>query len=101
MAYTLDEQIIKVQLKNITVGSGLLYFSDFIKSIPKILINEDNKFKFKAGSYKRNDLYKINDNKFALLIKDFSKDISTSTSSILQIYIFSIFNDEENIHIRR
>ena len=101
MAYTLDEQIIKVQLKNITVGSGLLYFSDFIKSIPKIFINEDNRFKFKGGTYKRNDLYKINDNKFALLIKDFSKDISTSTNSILQIYIFNIFNNDQNINIRR
>ena len=101
MAYTLDEQVLKVQLKNIVVGDDILSYTNFIKDIPEILINEDNKFKFKGGTYKRNDLYKINDNKFAILIKDFSKDTSTSKNSILQIYIFNIFNNDQNINIRR
>ena len=101
MVYTLDEQVLKVQLKNIVVGDDILSYTNFIKDIPEILINEDNKLKFKGGTYKRNDLYKINDNKFAILIKDFSKDTSTSKNSILQIYIFNIFNNDQNINIRR
>ena len=105
LAYAIDEEVIKMQFKNITISefdSGLMLSSrDFFKDIPDIKINEDKKLVFKNGSFKKNDLYKINDNKFALLVKDFSKDGSSSVNSILQIYIFTIYNNDQNINFRR
>ena len=104
-AYAIDENTIKILFKKIIINEfssgGTLTYSDFFKNIPQIYINEDNKFNFKSGSFKRNDLYKINDNKFAILLKDFSKDTSVSTNSKIQIYIFTIFNNDQNINLRR
>ena len=105
LAYAIDEEVIKMQFKNITVleyDSGpMLSFTNFFKNIKEIYLNEDKSFKYKSGSYKTNDLYKINDNKFALLIRDFSKDTSTSVNSIIQIYIFTIYNNDQNLNYRR
>ena len=106
MAYATNENTIKIQFKRIGVnefdsGGALLSFSDYFKNIPYIYINEDNNLNFKSGSFKRNDLYKINDNKFAVLLKDYSKDTSTSVNSKIQIYIFTIYNNDTNINLRR
>ena len=105
LAYALDDQVIKLEFKKISISemeSGvMLNYNDFFQNITEILINEDKKFNFKSGTYRRNDLYRINDNKFAMLLKDFSKDTSTSFNSILQIYIFTIYNNDQNINIRR
>ena len=105
VAYSISEEVIKLQFKKITVSeigdSLLLHYNDFFKNISQILINEDKSFVFKTGSFKKNDLYEINDNKFALLVKDFTKDGSQTKNSKLQIYIFTIYNNDTNINYRR
>ena len=106
LAYAKDEEVLKIQFKTIEINeidsTVTIRYIDFFKNIKQILINEDNKFKFSKGSYKKNSLCKINDNKFAILIKDFSKDTSSTTyNSLLQIYIFSIYNNDQNINMRR
>ena len=103
LAYTLDQDILKIQFKNIKINGSLLTisYSDFFNNIKEILINEDKNFKFKSGSFKKNSLCRINDNKFAIFLKDFSKDTSTSYNSKLQIYIFNIYNNDQNINYRR
>ena len=104
IAYSLDGKVIKILFKNITIMESSLYmitFRDFFSNIKEILINKDEKHKLNNGSFKRNSLCKINENKFAILLKDFSKDSSSSTSSILLIYIFTIFNNDQNINVRK
>ena len=105
LAYAIDDEVIKVQFKNITVleyeSGPMLSYNNFFKNINEIYINEDKSFKYKSGSYKKNDMYRINENKFAILLKDFSKDSSSTVNSKIQIYIFSIYNNDQNLNYRR
>ena len=105
IAYAIDDEVIKVQFKTITVIQNLekisINYIDYFSNIKEIYINKDRKFDLGHGSYKTNSLCKINENKFVILIKDYSKDYDKVTNSILLIYIFSIFNNDKNINIRR
>ena len=105
IAYAIDDQIIKIQFKNIVINTNLeinpLIYEDFFSNIKEIYINKDKKLDIENGSYKRNSMCKINDNKFAMFIKEYSKDSYKATNSILLIYIFTLFNDDKNINIRR
>ena len=77
------------------------WFRDYYKNITEIYINKDKKFSLKSGSYKKNSLCKINDNKFAILLKDLSRLTYTNKYSVLLIYIFTLFNNGQNINMRR
>ena len=100
-AFSVDEDVIKIVFKNISYNEKEIQYKDYFSNINEIYINKDKKFLINHGSFKRNDLYKIDDNKFAIFIKEYSKDIYKATNSILLIYIFTIFNNDQNINVRR
>ena len=103
LAYATDEETIKVQFKHASVmePTYILSFRDYFKNITEIYINKDKQFSLKSGSFKKNSLCKINDNKFAILLKDLARGTYSNKYSILLIYIFTIFNDDKNINMRR
>ena len=103
IAYATDEDTIKILFKKISVmdSSLILSYTNYFTTIKEININQDKKFVLKSGSYKKNSICKINDNKFAILLKDLSRQNLINKYSILLIYIFTIFNDNQNINMRR
>ena len=105
VARSLEENIIKVEFKNVSINENAnnisLVYNDYFQNIKEIYLNKDKKFDIKSGSFKKNDLYKINDNKFVIFVKEYSKDSIKYTNSILLLYIFTIFNNDENINVRR
>ena len=105
LAYAIDDEVIKIQFKEILLDQNLeensLIYRNYFFNITEIYINKDRKFDLDHGSYKRNSLCKINDNKFAMFLKDYSKDSYKVSNSILLIYIFTIFNNDKNINVRR
>ena len=105
LAYAIDDEVIKVQFKNIIISTNLeknsIIYDDYFSDIKEIYINKDRKFYIDNGSYKRNSLCRIYDNKFAMFIKDYTKDSYKVSNSILLIYLFTIYNNDKNINIRR
>ena len=105
LGYAIDDEVIKIQFKNIKINENLdnneIEYTDYFTNIKEIFINKDRKYDLDHGSYKRNSFCKINNNKFAMFLKDYSKDYFKSSNSILLIFIFTIFNDDKNINIRK
>ena len=97
-------KLLKFNLKNIIISINLetssIIYDDYFSDIKEIYINKDKKFYLDNGSYKRNSICKINDNKFAMFLKDYSKDSYKASNSIVLIYIFTIYNNDKNINIR-
>ena len=56
LAYSINEDVIKLQFKNISVleieDGKILSYEDYFKKISEIFINEDKSFVFKSGSFK-------------------------------------------------
>ena len=105
ISYALDDESIKIQFKNILMNTNLevnpLIYTDYFSDIQEIYINKDTNLDLDHGVYKGNSICKINNDKFAMILKDYSKDEFKVTNSIILIYIFSIFNQDRNINIRR
>ena len=60
------------------------------------------------GKFRNNDLCKMNDNQFAVLVKEFNsndwfseEEIEDNLSPILIIFIFTIYNNNQNINYRK
>ena len=105
LAYAVDEQLIKLQFKNIIINNNLIQnpiiYEDYFTNIKEIFISNDTKYDIGYGSFKRNSMCKINDNKFAIFLKEYAKDTYRATHSRVLIYIFTIFNNDKNINMRR
>ena len=105
VARSLEENVIKVEFKSVSISEKSnnisIIYNDYFQNIKEIYLNQDKKFDIKSGSFKMNDLYKINDNKFVIFVKEYSKDPMKYTNSILLLYIFTIFNNDQNINVRR
>ena len=105
LARSVEDDVIKVEFKNVSIDESSnnvsLVIDDYFPNIKEIYINQDKKYSIKFGTFKRNDLYKINGNKFVIFLKEYSKDSFKSTNSVLLLYIFSIFNDDQNINVRK
>ena len=106
LGHSIEKEYIKLEFKQISLiensGKMKINYKDYFSDIQQIFINKDKKFKIKNGIFRKNDLYKINENKFALFIKEYSKESdSSSTNRNLLIYIFTIFNNDKNISVRR
>ena len=104
LAHSIEENVIKVEFKKVSLKENsdkiLINYEDYFSDIPQIIINKEKIFRIDQGTYKKNDLYKINDNKFAIFLREFTKD-KNSLSSVLLIYIFSLYNNDKNISVRR
>ena len=105
LAYAVEDQVVKVQFKNIIINTNLeqnpIIYEDYFKNIKEIYINNNTQYDIEHGSFKRNSMCKINDNKFAIFLKEYSKDSYKATNSRLLIYIFTLFNNDKNINMRK
>ena len=104
IAYSLASNSITVLLKRIgyNVDYSEIVMADYIKEIPYINLNENNLYVFRGAKSDRNSLYKIDDNKFALLVNNFKSSAyySSSQANSLIIFIFNIYNNNKNINVR-
>jgi len=101
LAYSIEDEVIKVLFKDINVDeNNKIKYEDHFKNIKEVFINKDISFKLKEGHFRKNDLCKINNNKFTILLKDYTKK-NSNPNSVLLIYIFTIFNNDKNINVRR
>ena len=102
IAYSINPNLIHVMLKRVIVDENKNYnLFNYLNDVPYININEDSMYEFKGGNAFRNDLLKINENEFVMLINDFKEDYGYSNlNSGLVIIIFHLYNDDKNILIR-
>ena len=105
IAYSQQKNIIKVLIKNITVEKNgtMTYYSmeDYIPKVEEILLNEDNLYEFEGGNYINNNLYKISEDKFVLLMNNLKDDDSYPYyNSAMVLFVFSIYNKNQYINVR-
>jgi hypothetical protein len=103
IAYSNSTNSISVLLKRIgyNIDYSEIVMTDYIKEIPYIELNKDSLYTFRGAKSDRNSLFKLNDNKFALLLNSFkSSYVSSNQAKGIVIYIFNIYNDNKNINVR-
>ena len=102
IAYSVDDNIIHVLFKKITLDINKNYIlEDFFKDIEYININEDSIYDINGGNAFRNNLVKINDNEFIMLVNDFkNNDGYANVNSRLIIIVFKLYNFDRNIILR-
>ena len=104
IAYSISANTITVLLKNIgyNVDFSEIVMGDYIKDIPYINLNENNIYTFKGAKSDRNSLYRLDDDKFAILVNNFKNSAyySNSQANGIVIFIFNIYNNNQNINIR-
>ena len=105
VVYLLDNNIIKVLVKSVDYNYYTFYLDlfDYVENVPYIILNSNKAYKFYDNDTpQRNSLCKINDNKFAILLNSFNGlDKNINDNSEIVIYIFSIFNKNRNINVRK
>ena len=102
IAYSIDRYVIHVIFKKIHNDSNKKYIlENYIDNIPYININEDEEYEFQGGDVFRNNLFKINDEEFVILINEFENHSEyTNLNSGIIIIHFKIYNSEKNIIVR-
>ena len=104
IAYSNTPNTIKVLFKNITLDDEdeeNYILTDYLEGIPEIILNKDKSYNFNSAIASRNSLYKLNDNKFAMLVNDCKDNIGFMTSnSDMAIIIFQIYNSNKNVIVR-
>lgn len=104
IAYSNTPNTIKVLFKNITLDDEdeeNYILTDYLEGIPEIILNKDKSYNFNSAIASRNSLYKLNDNKFAMLVNDCKDNIGFMTSnSDMAIIIFQIYNFNKNVIVR-
>ena len=104
IAYSNTPNTIKVLFKNIALDEEdeeNYILSDYLEGIPEIIINQDKIYTFNCAIASRNNLYKLNDNKFAMLVNDCKDNIGMMTfNSDMAIIIFQIYNSNKNVIVR-
>ena len=102
IAYSSSANIITVLLKKIgyNVDYSEIVMDDYIKEIPFININENNLYVLKGAKSDRNSLYRLDDNKFAIIVNNFKNTYSNSQANGIVIFIFNIYNNNKNINVR-
>jgi hypothetical protein len=103
VAYSTETNSIIVDIQTIEydILNDAPIVNDYISDIPHIVINEDYQYNFEDGSSKRNNLCKINDYKFAMLLNSIEKSEKNSGNSNIIIYIFTILSNKENVSVKK
>ena len=102
IAYSSSANVITVLIKKIgyNVDFSEIIIDDYIKEIPFININENNLYILKGAKSDRNSLFKLDDNKFAIIANTFKNAYSNSHANGIVIFIFKLYNNNKNINIR-
>ena len=103
IAFSTERNIIRVLINTLKFDFLMRNptIEDYIREVSYININDDDHYIFDYGLYDRNSLCKINDNKFAILLSSFNKyETQNYENNEILIYIFSIFNNHNNISVR-
>ena len=100
-SYPNNRNVIKLMFKKFVVDGSNFYFKDYIPNLEYININEDNNYLIKNSTSKRNSMIKISENKFSILLNEFSDEASTTYGiKKLLILICTLYNEDKNIVIR-
>ena len=95
-----NRNIIKLLLKKFVINDKEIKLEDYLPDINSININEDNQYLIERSLAKRNCMIKISENKFAILLNEFSGAyLSSSFNKNILLLIFNIF-DKSKISIR-
>ena len=90
IAYSISKNVIKILFKTLKDNNNVL--EDAIEEVPEILINKDLKYYFNGDVFS-NDLCKIDNNNYALLIKTHkNKDSSDDINDGLLVVTLKIYN---------
>ena len=104
IVYSFQKNLIKIVIKTIKYNYYMftLDMYNYIPDVPYILVNEKNDYIFEGSNSNRNSLCVINENKFVILLNAFN-DLAKNNyeNSLIVIYIFSIFNNNKNISVRK
>ena len=97
-----NRNIIKLLLKTLIIKDNQdIKFVNYLPEIDFININEDNKYSIYTGLSKRNSMIKISEDKFAILLNEFTdSNINTSFNQNLLIIILKIFDNHSKISTR-
>ena len=104
IAYSSSANSITVLLKKIGYNTDFseIVWADYIKEIPYINLNEKDLYLFKGAKSDRNSLFRLDDDKFALLANNFKNSdyYSSSQANGIVIYIFNIYNNTQYVSVR-
>lgn len=100
IGYTETINSIRVLMKKVGDINSENILTDYIENLPYIDLNTDDLYVFRGATSFHNTLYKINDRKFALLVKNYKNDEGMNGAKGIVIYMFSIYNNHKNINIR-
>ena len=102
IAYSTNPNIIHILFKKITLKDyGKYEMTDYLYNIPYININEDSIYDFSNGNSYKNHLFKLDDDKFIMLINNCKDNIeSTYLNNALVIIVFHIYNFNRNVILR-
>ena len=103
IAYSESPDVIRVLLKELTIDFDL---QNYVREVPIIYINDDHYYSIHNGNCVENSLFKINDDKFAILINDYDFDFDDDdgynpmNNPFMGIIIFTIYNNVKNVNVR-
>ena len=102
IAYSIKPNIIQVLFKKLSLDINNNYIlDDYLSNIPYININEDLIYDFTSGNSFRNNLFRLNDDEFVMLINDCKNSIQYSyLNTALIIITFHLYNNNQNILLR-
>ena len=104
IAYSNSTNVITVLLKRIGYNTDFseIVWVDYIKEIPYININDNNLYIFKGAKSDRNSLFKLADDKFAMILNNFKSTQYSSSSQAngIVIFIFNIYDNSQKINVR-
>ena len=89
IAYSLERNLVHIILKTISIDKDKNFImEDYINDVLYFNINEDLIYEFNGGNAFRNNLFKINENEFVMLINAFKNDSPYSNfNSDIVLYI--------------
>ena len=103
IAYSTDPNVIKVLIKKLSLDEtdNTYKLDDYVYQIENIKLNEDLSYELKKDNFEKNNLIKINEDEFAIVINNCKDNLEFSDLNTgLVIITFHIYNMNRNIIIR-
>jgi len=103
IGYSTERNVIKILIKTLKYdyNQGAPTIVDYVTNVTEILLNDDDYFDFDNGIADRNSLYRLSDEKFAVLVNSYNgmpNDITENSELI--IYMINIYNERRNAIVR-
>ena len=100
IAYSITSNTIQILFKEILLDGNNFKFENYINSLFYININEDSIYDLANKDPFSNDLFKLNENEFVMLLNDYKNADYARLNTGLVIITFHIYNNNRNIIVR-